>query len=107
MSLRRRLVIGIAVLVVAAAGLRLALPELIRWAVTARVHAMTGRTATLDAVDVALLRGRISLRGFRLADRASSRSPSSTASTSTCVCRRSSAATSGCASWSSGTPPSG
>src|SRR5262249_32970899 len=53
----------------------LALPELIRAAVVARVHAITGRVATLDAVDVALLKGRVSLRGFRLADRNSEPEP--------------------------------
>ena len=75
MSMRRWLVLGVVVSLVAAAGLRLALPELIRLAVVARVHAVTGRTASLDAVDVALLRGRVSLRGFRLADRASEQEP--------------------------------
>ena len=75
MSLRRWLALGVVVSLVAAAGLRLALPELIRLAVIARVHAITGRAASLDAVDVALLRGRVSLRGFRLADRASEQEP--------------------------------
>src|SRR5262249_13069703 len=69
MGLRRWLVLAVVVLLVAAGGLRLALPELIRLAVVARVRAITGRTANLDAVDVALRRGQISLRGFRLADR--------------------------------------
>jgi Domain of Unknown Function (DUF748) len=75
MSLRRWFVLGVVVLVVAAAGLQLALPELIRLVVVGRVHAITGRSASLDAVAVQLLRGRVSLRGFRLADRASEREP--------------------------------
>ena len=62
-------------LLVAATGLRLALPELIRLVVVARVQAITGRAVSLDAVDVALLRGRVALRGFRVADRASEREP--------------------------------
>src|SRR5215471_819769 len=75
MSLRRWLALGVLVSLVATAGLRLALPELIRLAVIARVHAITGRAATLEAVDVALLQGRISLRGFRLADRPTEKEP--------------------------------
>ena len=75
MSVRRWLVLGVVVLLVAAAGLRLALPELIRLAVVARVQAITGRAVSLDAVDVALLRGRVALRGFRMADRAAEPEP--------------------------------
>src|SRR5262249_24608385 len=76
MSWRRWLALGVLVsLIAGAAGLRLALPGLIRAVVVARVHAFTGRTATLDAVDVALLQGRISLRGFRLAHRTSEPEP--------------------------------
>jgi hypothetical protein len=75
MSWRHRLAFGVLVSLVAAAGLRLALPGLIRAAVVTRVHAVTGRAATLDAVDVAVLQGRVSLRGFRLADRTSEREP--------------------------------
>ena len=75
MSARRWFVLGVVVLLVAATGLRLALPELIRLVVVARVQAITGRAVSLDAVDVALLRGRVALRGFRLADRASEREP--------------------------------
>jgi Domain of Unknown Function (DUF748) len=75
MSLRRWLAVGAVVLLVAAAGLRLALPELIRLAVIARAQAITGRTVSLDAVDVALLKERVALRGFRLADRAGEPEP--------------------------------
>jgi uncharacterized protein involved in outer membrane biogenesis len=75
MSARRWFVLGVVVLLVAATGLRLALPELIRLVVVARVQAITGRAVSLDAVDVALLRGRVALRGFRVADRASEREP--------------------------------
>jgi uncharacterized protein involved in outer membrane biogenesis len=75
MSLRRWLALAVVVLVVAAAGFRLALPELIRQAVVARVHTITGRAASLEAVDVQLLRARVSLRGFRLADRAGESGP--------------------------------
>jgi Domain of Unknown Function (DUF748) len=75
MSWRRWLALGVVVFVVAAAGLRLALPELIRLTVVARVRAITGRAVSLDAVDVALLRGHVALRGFRIADRAGEPEP--------------------------------
>jgi hypothetical protein len=75
MSPRRWLALGVVVSVVAAAGLRLALPELIRLTVVARVQAITGRAVSLDAVDVALLRGHVALRGFRIADRAGEPEP--------------------------------
>src|SRR5262245_41624103 len=78
MSLRRWLAVSVVVLLVAAVGLRLALPGLIRWAVIVRVQAMTGRAASLDAVDLGLLRGHIGLRGFRLADRAGEPAPVAT-----------------------------
>jgi hypothetical protein len=69
MRARRWLALGVLLSIVAAAGLRLALPELIRLSVVARVRAVTGRSVTLEGVDVALLRGRVVLRGFRIADR--------------------------------------
>jgi uncharacterized protein involved in outer membrane biogenesis len=75
MKTRRWLCAGAVVLLLAAAGLRVALPELIRLAVIARVQAMTGRAASLDGVDIAVRRGYIALRGFRLADRAGEAAP--------------------------------
>lgn len=76
MTRRRWLTLVVVVVsLVAAAGLRLALPELVRLAVVARVRAITGRTATLDAVEVAVLRGHVALRGFRLADRGEEAEP--------------------------------
>ena len=75
MKVSRWLALGVLVSLVAAAGLRLALPELIRLTVIARVRAITGRAVNLDGVDVALLRGRVALRGFRLADRSGESEP--------------------------------
>src|SRR5262249_41857150 len=75
MSTRRWLAVGAVVLLVAGTGFRLALPELIRATVVARVQTITGHPATLDGVGVALLRGRVALRGFRLADRAGESQP--------------------------------
>jgi Domain of Unknown Function (DUF748) len=69
MRVRRWLALGVLLSLVAAAGIRLALPELIRWAVVGRVEAITGRPVSLDGVDVVLRRGHVALRGFRLADR--------------------------------------
>jgi len=54
---------------VAAAGALLALPAVVRLAAIARIEAMTGRPAALDAVEVALLEGRVTVHGFRLAER--------------------------------------
>ena len=75
MKVSRWLALGVLVSLVAAAGLRLALPELIRLTVVARVRAITGRAVSLDGVDVALLSGRVALRGFRLADRSGESEP--------------------------------
>jgi hypothetical protein len=84
-----------------------ALP-LIRLTVVARVRAITGRAVSLDAVEIAVLRGYVALRGFRIADRAEGAepSPSSTGSICTCGCLRSFAATCGCARRSRVTPRS-
>jgi len=46
------------------------LPELVRRATVARVHALTGRPVSIDAVDVSLWSGRFTVRGFRLGERA-------------------------------------
>ena len=75
MKMGRWLALGVVLALVAGAGLRLALPELIRLTVVARVRAITGRAVSLDGVDVALLRGRVVFRGFRLADRAGEPEP--------------------------------
>jgi uncharacterized protein DUF748 len=75
MGVRRWLAVGGVALLVAAVGIRSALPELLRVAVVARVQAITGRAATLDAVDVAVWQGRIALRGFRLSDRTGEAEP--------------------------------
>jgi hypothetical protein len=69
MRSRHWVIVAVVIAVVATVSFRLALPELIRLAVVARVHAVTGRAASLDAVDVRLLRGHVALVGFRLADR--------------------------------------
>src|SRR4029453_6731867 len=75
MGLRRRFVSGVVVTLVATAAFRVALPELIRLTVVARVRAITGRAVSLDAVEIAVLRGHVALRGFRIADRAGEPEP--------------------------------
>ena len=75
MGLRRRFVLGVVVTLVATAAFRVALPELIRLTVVARVRAITGRAVSLDAVEIAVLRGHVALRGFRIADRAGEPEP--------------------------------
>src|SRR5918996_3997433 len=66
MRLRRWLLLAAAIVVVAVAVGLYALPEIVRRAAIARVHALTGRPPTIEKVDVALLRGRFTVHGFRL-----------------------------------------
>jgi hypothetical protein len=59
-------VLAIAVIVTAAIP---ALPRLVRVLAIARIQAATGRSASIDALDLDLRRGTLSVRGVRLADR--------------------------------------
>jgi uncharacterized protein involved in outer membrane biogenesis len=45
------------------------LPEIVRHAAIARIHAMTGRATAIDGVDLSVLSGRFTVRGVRLAER--------------------------------------
>ena len=65
---RHWLLLVAAVLVVAVVVGLYALPEIVRRVAIARVHALTGRPVAIDRVDVALLRGRFTIHGFRLAE---------------------------------------
>jgi uncharacterized protein involved in outer membrane biogenesis len=70
MNARRWLALGVVlVLIVVVAAVVLALPAIVRHVAVARVEAMTGRDASIDAVEISLLRGRVTVHGFRLADR--------------------------------------
>lgn len=70
MRARRRLVLVLGLLVaVLAGGTMLGLAPLLRWIAVGRIHALTGRPAAIEAVALNLLTGRITVRGFRLAER--------------------------------------
>ncbi|MBM3218540.1 MAG: DUF748 domain-containing protein [Candidatus Rokubacteria bacterium] len=69
MNARRWLVLGVALLLVGGAVVVLALNGIVRYAAVAQIQAMTGRKASIDAVDVRLLRGRVTVHNFRLAER--------------------------------------
>jgi hypothetical protein len=56
-------------LLIMVVGTTLALPQLVRWITIVRIQAMTGRDAAIDAVEVQLLRQRVVVHGFRLAER--------------------------------------
>jgi Domain of Unknown Function (DUF748) len=45
------------------------LPEIVRSVAVARIHALTGRPVSIAAVELALLSGRFTVRGFRLGER--------------------------------------
>jgi uncharacterized protein involved in outer membrane biogenesis len=45
------------------------LPELVRHAAVARIHALTGRPVSIDRIDLKLLTGRATVHGFRVAER--------------------------------------
>jgi hypothetical protein len=69
MTARRWFILILAVVLVAGAVTLYALPGIVRRVAVARVEAMTGRPAAIDAVDLDLFRGRFTVRGFRLAER--------------------------------------
>jgi uncharacterized protein involved in outer membrane biogenesis len=70
---RRALVVILAVLVLlaalVAAGLNWYLPAIIHRTAIWRLQAATGRTVTIEALDISLATGEFSIRGFRIADR--------------------------------------
>ena len=69
MKARRRLVVVVGLLLVIGAVVVYALPGIVRHLTVSRIEAMTGRDASIDAVDVSLLRGRVAVHGFKLAER--------------------------------------
>jgi hypothetical protein len=68
MRSRRWLALILVVLAVVVAGTLYALPELVRRVAIARVHAITGRPVSIDSVDLNILKGQLTVRGFRLAE---------------------------------------
>jgi Domain of Unknown Function (DUF748) len=70
MSARRRWLALIFGLVVVAGAVTLySLPAIIRQVAIARIHALTERPVSIEAVEFNLLTGRLAVRGFRLAER--------------------------------------
>jgi hypothetical protein len=66
---RRWLALLLVVLIGGAAAVVYELPEIVRRVAVARIHAITGRPVSIEAVELNLLTGRVTVRGFRLADR--------------------------------------
>ncbi|HXH82999.1 MAG TPA: DUF748 domain-containing protein, partial [Candidatus Tectomicrobia bacterium] len=69
MSGRRWAALILGIVVIAAAVTVHALPELVRRLAVARLEAITQRPASIERVDLDLLRGRATVHGFRLAER--------------------------------------
>src|SRR5262245_15103393 len=63
------LVVVVAALGLAAAGLVYALPAIVRHVAIARIHALTKRPASIDRVETRLGQGRVTVHGVHLADR--------------------------------------
>jgi hypothetical protein len=70
---RRRLVLGVVIALVVLAGMAvagvMALPAILRWVAVTQLAKATGRTVTLEAVELSLYHGRLALRGLRVIDR--------------------------------------
>src|SRR5262245_24097324 len=69
MTRRRWLAAVLGLVLIAVAVTLYWLPGIARHAVVARVHALTGRQVSVDAVDLNYLTWRFAIRGFRLTDR--------------------------------------
>jgi hypothetical protein len=69
MSARRWLPLALGVLVSTVAITLYLLPELIRHVAIARIHALTQRSVSIDHVDLNPFTGRLTVQGFRLAER--------------------------------------
>jgi Domain of Unknown Function (DUF748) len=67
--LRRWLLGVVVVLLILGAAVIVALPMFVRQLAIWQLQAQTGRTVTIEALDLSLLTGRFSVRGFRVADR--------------------------------------
>ena len=69
----RTIVVAVVLLLVlGVAALLAALPTIVRSMAVDRIAKLTGRGTTLERVEINLFTGRVALRGFRLAQRASS-----------------------------------
>ena len=68
MTHRRWIALIVLVLLVGGA-VTYALPEIVRRVAMARIRAATDRPTVIEAVDIALLRGRVSVRDIRIAER--------------------------------------
>ncbi len=65
----RRWLVFTGVLLVAIAGALYVLPEVVRRVAISRIHAITHREVRIDGVHLNVLTGRLTVRGFRLAER--------------------------------------
>ncbi len=66
---RRWLALLLTLLLIGGAVTLHALPEIVRRVAVARIHAVTGRPVSIEAVELNPLTGRVMVRGFRLAER--------------------------------------
>jgi len=66
---RKILVVGLAALVVVGALVLAVLPEVVRHVLVSQVPKLTGRTITIDDVDLNLFTGHLALKGLKLAKR--------------------------------------
>jgi hypothetical protein len=64
-----RLALLLGVVLIGGAATVYALPQIVRRVAVAQIHAVTGRPVSIEAVELNLLTGRITVRGFRLAER--------------------------------------
>src|SRR5687768_10406648 len=64
----RWLVLIFGILLVGVVGTRYLLPELVRQGARTRIQAITKRPVAIDGVDLHLLKGELTVRGFRLAE---------------------------------------
>ena len=70
MRARRRLALLLGLVLIGGAATVYSLPQIVRRVAVARIHAVTGRPVSIEAVELNPLTGRLSVRGFRLAERA-------------------------------------
>jgi Domain of Unknown Function (DUF748) len=66
---RRRLALLLGLVLVGSAVTVYELPQIVRRVAVARIHAVTGRPVSIEAVELNLLTGRLAVQGFRLGER--------------------------------------
>ena len=64
----RRWLIVLGVLVVLAVAFIWSLPEIVKWQALKQIPAITGRTASIEDIDINLFTGRVAIKKFRLAE---------------------------------------